>query len=208
MQDPTVKVLFKSADLTRWACRSPLALLISHISYSHSYNLLLSYLVSHIWGGSLREGLSSPPPSPAKFRFKLWCHTYLLYNTYLLYLLYLQYLLYILTYRIYSYALLTYYTILTILTYDTYYTYLLIGLITYLSSYAILTYYTILTHYTYYTYNTYYTYLLIGFARMPHLLTILTILTIPTYLSDLYHMLVCKHKCLALELCLMLPGVM
>ena len=34
--------------------------LISHISYSHSHNLLLSYLVSHIWGGSLRGGTVVP----------------------------------------------------------------------------------------------------------------------------------------------------
>ena len=56
-----------------------------HFSY---LNHLLSYLVSHIWGGSLRGGTVVPPPDRAKFRFKLLCHTYLLtLPTYLLYLL-------------------------------------------------------------------------------------------------------------------------
>ena len=59
----------------------------SHISHSHnlilSLTLILSYLVSHIWGGEFEGGeLLSPTPNWAKFRFKLLCHTYC---TYLLY---------------------------------------------------------------------------------------------------------------------------
>ena len=66
------KQLVESADLTGSACQNTLALLMSHISYSHSHISQFLTLISCILylGGSLRGGLLPPPPNPAKLRFK------------------------------------------------------------------------------------------------------------------------------------------
>ena len=97
----TNNILLKSADLPGSACQNTFALLISRISFvilTISQSLtVVSHILYLISGGSLKGGLSCPPRNPAKSRFKLLCHTYLL--TLLTYLLTL--LTYLLTYGIY-----------------------------------------------------------------------------------------------------------
>ena len=63
--------------------------LISILTLLQSLTLISCIL--YLGGGSLRVGLSSPPPDSSKLCFKLLRHTYF---TYLLYLLYLRHLLY------------------------------------------------------------------------------------------------------------------
>ena len=70
-----------SADLPSSTCQSLLALLISHISYSHSHNLTISYsciLYLITGGGSLRGELICPRPACGNCALSSLCILYLL----------------------------------------------------------------------------------------------------------------------------------
>ena len=61
--------------------------LISHISYSHSHNLLLSYLVSYTWGGEFEGMAGFRPHDQIGLNPALSSYAILTYFTYLLTLL-------------------------------------------------------------------------------------------------------------------------